>query len=241
MPKVAKWIGDAVEGLMKTKFPMMKVVDKVYVTPHFIKVKFYGDIADMDFQPGYAVAIRVNDTEFRNYTPYFFNKGKGSLEIIFHMHGSASGTEFIRSLEIGHQLRISIPRGKKMYDSSVSKYIFFGDETSLGLAYALQAVVKQEHQSIQFYFELDKENIYLPELLGIKSSYVFENKVSFTDEELISNILFKNSLHTEMDNKCFVLTGNAKSVQTIRNVLKRENAKGRILAQAYWAEGKQGL
>jgi len=98
MPRVAKWLGDAMEGLMTSKMPLMEVSETTYINPNIKKIRFKGDIAGMNFQLGYAVLIRVNDTEFRNYTISFSDVKNGIIEIIFHIHGQAAGSLFIDNL-----------------------------------------------------------------------------------------------------------------------------------------------
>jgi len=44
------------------------VLETTYINPNIKKIRFKGDIAGMNFQLGYAVLIRINDTEYRNYT-----------------------------------------------------------------------------------------------------------------------------------------------------------------------------
>src|SRR5690554_5766473 len=133
MPRVAKWLGDAMEDIMTSKMPLMKVLETAYINQNIKRIRFKGDISRMTFKPGYAVLIRVSDTEFRNYTVSFNDPENGILEIIFHVHGQAPGSLFMDSLNVGDEIRISMPRGKNHYDPTVKQQLIFGDETSLGL------------------------------------------------------------------------------------------------------------
>lgn len=222
-------------GLAPSKIPLMTVLETTYINPHFKKIRFEGNIIGMDFQVGYAVAVRVSDTEYRNYTASFADTKTGMLEIIVHLHHNAPGATFMAALDVDDTIRVSMPRGKKIYDPAVKKHHIFGDETSLGLACAFLPLLKKGNHSYHFYFELDAENKSVPGLLGIENYSVFEKRETFQNEELIAELLI------DIQECNFIITGNALSAQTIRKVLKRNTVKGKIYTQAYWANGKKGL
>lgn len=239
MPRVAKWLGDAMESLMPSKLPWMKVLETNYISPNIKRIRFKGDLSGMNFQPGYAVLIRVNDTEFRNYTASFNDSENGILEIIFHIHSQAPGSVFIDNLNVGDKIRISTPRGKNQYESTVKQHLIFGDETSLGLACSFLPHLKNNQHQFQFYFELDESNINVPQLLGLENYSIFSKNEIFINKQLINDLpIFKTP---NWDTSNFVLTGNVTSVQNFRQVLKSNSVKGRIFTKGYWLKGKQGL
>ncbi|MDR1877011.1 MAG: siderophore-interacting protein [Flavobacteriaceae bacterium] len=230
-----KWIGDWLEGSFG---PRLTVLDTDYITPAIKNIRFQGDISKMDFLIGSASVIRVSDTEYRNYTPTYYDIKKGVFEIIFHIHGNGIGSKYIDSLKVGDELYISSPRGRKEYDPNVKQYFIFGDETSLGLACSFLPVLKQNGHQFQFYFELDEGNKNAPQLLGLENYTVFPKNGSFRNEKWISDLPLFNT--DEWNTAKFILAGNVKSVQTFRKVLKNSTT-GKILAQGYWLEGKKGL
>ncbi len=239
MPKVAKWLGDALETLMGSKMPSIKVISIDKINTHIKKIKFQGNISEMDFQLGYAVAVRVSNTEYRNYTASYNDPENGILEIIVHLHNDAPGSNFMNNLTVSDEIRISMPRGKKMYDPYISTYILFGDETTLGLACAFQNKIKTEKKSIYFFLELNNENKDIPHLLGLQNCTVHSKNTFCKNEDLINELLIFKTERWEESN--FILTGNAKSVQIVRNNLRKRVSKGKIIAQAYWMEGKTGF
>lgn len=98
-------------------------------------------------------------------------------------------------------------------------------------------LIKNKHQ-FQFYFELDGENKNIPELLGLENFTVFPKNALFRNEKWINELpIFQIS---DWQTASFILTGNAKSVQTFRAVLKKR-VIGKITTQGYWLEGKKGL
>lgn len=235
--KLPKWAADWTEkaGAIMSG---MKILDVAYISPNIKKIRFQGDISRMNFQIGYAHVIRVSDTEFRNYTASYHNVPKGILDIIFHIHGNGAGSRYIDGLQPGDELRISIPRGKKMYDPSIKRQFIFGDETSLGLACSILPILQKNKHEYQFYFELDDAHQNVPELLGLKNYTVFSKKNTFRNEQWVDELPVLNT--KEWNTANFILTGNVKSVQTFRKKLK-EQSSGNIASQGYWLEGKKGL
>jgi NADPH-dependent ferric siderophore reductase len=235
--KLPKWFADLTE---KTGSIMsdMRISEVVYISPKVKKIRFQGDISRMNFQIGYANIIRVSDTEFRNYSAAHHNVSDGILDIIFHIHDNGVGSRYIDRLQQENELRISIPRGKKMYDETIRQQFIFGDETSLGLAYSIFPILQKNKHQYQFYFELDDENQNIPELLGLENYTVFSKKNTFRNEQWISELPILNADEWKTSN--YILTGNTKSVQTFRKVLKGKS-RGNIASQGYWLEGKKGL
>ena len=230
-----KWVGDWLES---TGGPRLTVLETTYITQTVKKICFQGNISRLKFIVGGASVIRVNDTEYRNYTIAGHSIENGILEMIFHIHGNGPGSRYIDNLKAGDQLYISSPRGHAMYDPKVRRHLIFGDETSLGLACSLLPILKKEGHQFHFYFELEEANKAAPQLLGLENFTVFFKNGSFRNEKWISDLpVFQLA---DWDAANFILTGNAKSVQAFRKVLKK-TATRKIGAQGYWLEGKKGL
>lgn len=230
-----KWIGNLLESAAG---PRLTILETIYMTPNIKKICFQGNISKMAFILGGASVIRVSDTDYRNYTISHYDIGKGILEIIVHIHGNGVGSRYIDALKIGDELYVSNPRGHKAYDSKVQRHVLFGDETSLGLASSFLSVLKANDHQFQFYFELDQGNENAPQLIGLENYTVFPKNGAFWNAEWLNNLpVFQTA---DWQDTGFVLTGNVKSVQTFRKVLRGRSA-GKIFAQGYWLEGKKGL
>jgi NADPH-dependent ferric siderophore reductase len=239
MPKAPKWINDTVESLLSARMPLMKVVETVYINQNIKKISFKGDIKGMHFPIGYAVAVRVSDTEYRNYTPVLIDSEKGILEMIVHLHGAAPGSLYMDHLAPGDEIRLIPPRGKKMYNKDVKQQLFFGDETSLALACSFQNVLKKNKHEFHFFFELDPANKNIPALLGLDNYTIVPKCETFKQIDRVGDLPLFQTTGLQPGN--FIITGNAQSVQTIRKALKQYPVSGSIIVQAYWAEGKTGL
>ncbi|WPR75338.1 siderophore-interacting protein [Algoriphagus sp. NG3] len=232
---IPKWVGNLFEGALR---PNMKVIETSYISRWIKLVRFQGDIAKMDFQIGYANVIRVSETELRNYTVAHYDKNMGVLDILFHIHGNGVGSEYIDTLAVNDEVYISPPRGKRLFSPEIRQQVFFGDETSIGLACSALPILKKSKHQYHFFFELEDENRNVPHLLGIDNVTVFSKKETFRNEQWVSDLSIFKTL--DWKQASFVLTGNVKSVQTFRKVLK-EKTVGKIRAQGYWLEGKKGL
>ena len=232
---IPKWMGDLFGDVLR---PNAKIIQTSSITPHIKRIRFQGDITRMNFQIGYANVMRVSETEYRNYTVAWHDMQKGIFDIIVHLHGNGVGSQYIHTLEKNDDVYISQPRGKKLYDPHMKQHVIFGDETSLGLACSFFQILKQNQHQFQFYFELDEENKSAPELLGLGNVTVFSKNGSFRNEQWITDLpLFQPSEWTKAN---FILTGNVKSVQTFRKVIKH-TISAKSTTQGYWLEGKKGL
>lgn len=218
--------------------PNVKSIEIEVLSPEIKRIRFKGDLSKWNIQLGYASVIRISETEFRNYTLASYDREQGIFDVIFYINGKGIGSQKINALTRDETLFISPPRGKKMYESAVHQQLFFGDETSLGLAYALFLFLKQNNHQFHFYFELNSANSHLPAVLGLEN-YSVVTKDKAEDTETWNDLLDSNTwVHWE--DAIFILTGNASTMQQLRKILK-EKKTGKILSQGYWMEGKKGL
>jgi NADPH-dependent ferric siderophore reductase len=164
---------------------------------------------------------------------------KGIVELIIHLHSDAPGSRYMNNLSAGDELKLLKPRGKKVYSDDVKPYFFFGDETTLALACALNEKLKKNTRLLQFYFELDAENKNIPGILGLDNYNVFSKNKTFANDGFIKELTLAQTPCSK--GATYILAGNATSVQTIRRALKHLSVPGNIIAQAYWAAGKTGL
>lgn len=239
MPSAPKWLLDISERLLSPNLPMMEVSHTEFLSKTVKKIRFEGSFRELKFRIGYYMDFRISDTEVRRYTPSYVNTENGVLELIAHLHSEAPGSRYMRDLEVGDKVNIPQPRGHQYYDQSVEKYVLFGDETSLGTACSFMPVLTRNGHQFQFYFELEEENRDIPGRLGLINYTVVPKNASFAGEEGISGLPIFQTIDWQAAN--FVLTGNAKSVQTFRKMLKKKRIGAKISAQGYWIAGKRGL
>lgn len=238
MPSAPKWLFDAVD-LLLPKLSSIEVADTEFLSQSVKKIRFKGDFTNLNFPVGCYIDFRVSDTEARRYTASYVDARNGTLEFIVHLHGEGSGRNFMDNLKTGDTIDMNKPRGeRRYYDQSAERFVVFGDETSLALACSFLPVLKKNKHQFQFYFELDDVNKNVPILLGLENYTVFPKQNLFRKEEWINDLPVIQA--TDWECAHFILTGNVKSAQTFRRVIKNKT-KGKIILQGYWLEGKKGL
>lgn len=239
MPSAPKWVFDTLD-LFVSKIPLVTIGETTYLSPSVKRIQLEGDFKNFHFPVGTFFDIRVSDTDSRRYTVAHINEEKDKLELIAHVHGKGCGSDYMHRLKAGDTIPLNTPRTEqKYYDKTAEKIVFFGDETSLALACSFLPVAKSNKLPIRFIFELDEENKHLPALLGLENSLVYSKNNLFRDSAWIERNLA--ILHTkDWQDAYYVLTGNVKSVQTFRKVIKSK-ASAKIKHHGYWLEGKKGL
>lgn len=238
MPSGPKWVFDTVERLT-SKMPSAEVTETVYLSNTLKKIRFKGNLENIAFTVGSFIDFRVSDTEARRYTVSYADSETGIFEFIVHLHGKGPGSDFMDNLKVGDIVDLNKPRTiRRYYEQAAERFVVFGDETSLGLACSFLPVLKKYKHQCLFIFELDEENRNIPQLLGLETCLVFAKDGSFRNEEWIDKLPVMKTASWQ-DAYC-VLTGNAKSAQVFRKVIKeRTNAK--VYLHGYWVEGRKGL
>jgi NADPH-dependent ferric siderophore reductase len=241
MPRVPKWVADAMESVFSNQVKKVVVSEITYMNPYLRKITFKGSFSSVKFKLGQAIAVRVNETNFRNYTPSYWNSEDGVFQVIFHLHGNGPGSNYISNLHLNDIVTVALPRGFDVYREEHKYHFFFGDETTIGLFESLQSSIEAHGQEYIGILELNKDTlssrIHTNSGLEVVMSSIdkAQNAISFL-EKLPDRVweLWKNG--------AFYLMGNGQSIQRFRNALKSKGVNTtNIKTQAYWVEGKLGL
>lgn len=240
MPSLPKWINDTVENVWSSKFKECTVTSIESVSENLLRLLFSTDLKNIDFEPGYAIGIRVNERDFRNYSPFSFNREEGTFEVVFHLHDhKAAGSSFISSLSPGDFIKILIPRGKRFFDSGAKIHFSVGDETSLGSSLSIKEAAEETGSSFVCLHEL--ENPAALEMLGLFGYHSPKNSPVEIIEAL-NDFLREEKEAISNDEVVFYLTGNGATMSLVRKFLKAKGVSSLcIRSQAYWIEGKKGL
>lgn len=240
MPSLPKWINDTVENVWSSKFKDCTVTYIEIIAPHLRRVYFETDLQDVDFEPAYAIGIRINERDFRNYSPFNFNKERGSFEVIFHVHDSnAVGSHFVNGLAVGNSIKILMPRGKRFFEYGAKIHFSIGDETSLGSSLSIKKAVEELGSQFICLHELEEASAL--ESLNLYGYHSPKNSTMRMIEAL-TDFLREEKEAIYHDEVAFYLTGNGNRMSLIRKFLKAKGVSPkRIRSQAYWIEGKKGL
>jgi NADPH-dependent ferric siderophore reductase len=241
MPRVPKWLGDAVDVVFSNFLHPVTVVETEYIHPELRRISFAGNFRSIDFKPAQAVAFRVTDTHYRNYTPMSFDQESGRCSVYFYLHGNGPGSHFARRLQPGDQVKMLEPRGKALYRVGSKYHFFFGDETALGLFNSLTQAVHANSQEYFGVLELREACATLPDKTGIMLDVVPRSDIPAEHAITYINTLHERVWHV-WQTATFYLVGNANAIKAFRKALLLKGvAAGNIQAQAYWAEGREGL
>jgi NADPH-dependent ferric siderophore reductase len=174
----------------------------------------------------------------RTYTPIEWNAAAGRACILGYEHGDGPGSRWVRGVEPGDECDIFGPRASLDARRMAGTLAVFGDETSIGLAYALTQQART--RSVACHFEVgDVESArQVTAQLGIGEASLIGKE---DGDEHIEAMEAAVPAHVAAG-ASFVLTGKARTIQRLRQTLKRHAVPAaNILSKAYWAPGKTGL
>ncbi|WP_326984503.1 FAD-binding oxidoreductase [Chryseobacterium sp. MYb264] len=240
MASLPKWINDAVENVLSSKFRECIITKVENISENLRKIQFKTDLEGIYFEPAYAIGIRINERDFRNYSPFNFNEKDGCFEVVFHVHNeTAAGSSFISQLSENNTLKILIPRGKKFFNHEAKIHFSIGDETSLGTSLSIKEAAEESESVFVCLHEL--ENPESLETLGLYGYHADKND-SMKIIEALTEFLQEEKQAVQNDEVVFYLTGNGQTMNIVRKFLKLKGVSPKcIKSQAYWIEGKKGL
>lgn len=240
MPSLPKWINDTVENVWSSKFKECTVISTEMISHNLRRIRFATDLKDVHFEPAYAIGIRINDRDFRNYSPFHFNREAGTFEVIFHLHDTdAVGSNFASRLSVGDSIKMLMPRGKRFFDSAAKVHFSIGDETSLGSSLSIKQTAEEANRSFICLHELEE-----PSALKLLGLYGYHSPKNSTMNmiEALTDFLKEEKETVSSNDAVFYLTGNGAKMPLIRKFLKAKGVDPKcIRSQAYWIEGKKGL
>jgi ferric-chelate reductase (NADPH) len=218
--------------------------------PHLRSVTLGGEqLRGASWTPGDMVQLILSGAallgpwELRSYTPWSFDRERGSMQILGLVHGKGPGSDWFSRAEVGTRCRIVGPRAALSLLKPPRPGLFFGDETSFSTAAALRAT-PQGYRGFRFVFEvtaLDEARAVLA-TLGLTSETV--SFVSRAQDERHLEALERGVLDAWRSSSAVhgILTGKASSIQRLYRALRAAGVASRQVTNVpYWAPGKPGL
>lgn len=127
MPSMPKWLGDFSEKVFKNAYRETVVTQTEYYDEKLKRVRYQGeDLKKVDWIPAQEIEFRINDTDYRHYTPSCWNKEKGYVDVIFYLHGRGVGSLWADSLKEGDSVMIIGPGGKFILPSKLESIVMIG-------------------------------------------------------------------------------------------------------------------
>lgn len=218
------------------------VTDVTQLSPGLLRVTFEGEaLRGRPWVPGCEVEFRVSERELRHYTPAAYDAEKGSMDVVFQLHGEGPGVAWARGLGVGDQVLVLGPGGRPWLRPGTrpgSSHLFAGDATAVGLFSVLIAALGPA-ATVTGAVEAPTADVgavkaMLPRLTVLPA-------VKGRPGEALNHWLKE---HVQVAPDAAYLAGNAHSVQRLRARLCSAPLgmrRGDVAAKAFWAAGRTGL
>jgi NADPH-dependent ferric siderophore reductase len=218
-----------------------RVTGVTSLSENFRLIDFQGEaLKNCTWSPGDKVQVKLDGGLItRTYTPIEWDRKVGTTRILTYCHGAGPGSEWGRRVIVGDERQFFGPRRSLELVSLASTTILFGDETSFGLAVALERNGEPSAER-RFIFEVNdrQESASVLHRLGLAATIFVERRPDDAHLHEISDAIvgFVQPTNT------FILSGKASSIQHVSRTLKANGVETRRLrTKAYWAAGKVGL
>ncbi|MEP9357440.1 siderophore-interacting protein [Sphingomonas sp. KR3-1] len=194
-------------------------------------------LAGITWTPGQKLQVSMGSAfQTRTYTPIEWNAVAGRTCILGYAHGEGPGSAWVRGARPGDACDLLGPRGSLDAGRLPGPLAVFGDETAIGLAYALA----RKERAVASHFEVDdaESTCRAAEQLGLAHIALYPRSAGDAHlarmEAALPDLVASGA--------SFVLAGKAGTVQRLRHALKRDGVSpARVITKAYWAPGKTGL
>ena len=174
---------------------------------------------------GDKIQVFFPDVGTRTYSPYAADPS-GRFELAVFLHDRGPSSAWARGLRAGERVKLVGPQGSLALAAIAGPLALFGDETSFGVARSLLAL----RPDAQLRFETGAGCEPIVTALELPAEALRpRGDLARIAKELASL------------GGTLVLTGNARSIQTLRGHLKQLGSTQLQRVKSYWAEGKTGL
>jgi ferric-chelate reductase (NADPH) len=211
-------------------FASSKVVSNERLSPHFQFITIKGrSLKKPNWIPGQKIQVKLKGDEIRSYTPSSWNKDDGSFQTLVYMHGKGPGALWARDVETNTKVTVLGPKTSLVIAPEVEHVLFFGDETTFGLAHALKTYNRDLQYN--FFFEASDINESLPVLkrLNLEDSMLFR----IGELEMISSEI--KSVFNPTKKNQITLSGKQQSIVALREHLYDKDLPKEIIGtKVYW-------
>jgi NADPH-dependent ferric siderophore reductase len=215
------------------------------LSPRFRLVSLHGDaFRTRAHVAGDKLQVRVGGMAFRTWTPLRLGNGDDVVELLGYVHGQAPAGRWLDGVAPGDRCHVLGPRRSLDLAAIDRSTVFFGDETSLGLALALCSTALGGLDT-HFIFEVgDVDEVRgVLEAMGrgmLRHAWIVARQA---DDAHLADVDAALTRYATADSfRQYVLSGRAGAIQHLGRTLKRGGVKpSQMLVKAYWAPGKIAL
>jgi ferric-chelate reductase (NADPH) len=207
-----------------------KIIANEQITPHFHLLTIKGKpLTKVKWSAGDKVKLSVGSDETRSYTPLSWDIDNGVMRTLIYMHAKGPGALWARDVKAQTQVMVLGPKSSVKIDPDTKTVIFFGDETTIGLAHALKKNITQTR--FHFFFESDVLNESLTVLQKFdlpEASLVTLEKFDVIAEEM-------KALYLQEQNLKIILSGKQQSIVAVRERLYAMGIPENVISKkVYW-------
>jgi NADPH-dependent ferric siderophore reductase len=227
-------------ALIRMLMKQARVVDVEPVTANFRLITLESsDFKGLSWVPGQKVQIAMGSAFVaRTFTPIEWDAVAGQTRILGYAHGSGPGSAWVCGTKPNDECDVFGPRTSLDVSHTGGTCVMLGDETSIGLAYALGQHSPGRVPQCLFEVSTIANTREVLARLDLRGAELFERKENDVHLEDIERRLPALAA----TGTSFVLTGKASFIQRLRRVLKNQGVPAsRLMAKPYWAPGKTGL
>jgi ferric-chelate reductase (NADPH) len=230
-------------GAIGSRFLAQARVDAVDILSHRFRLITLSSekFSDGPMQPAAKLRLNAGNWEMRAYTPLSFDAMTDRVQILAYVHGDGPGSAWARSAVPGDTTHVMGLQESLNLRTIAQPAVFFGDETSFAAAKTLQSHLAPDH-AVRFVFEVNSAGEAQAVMHRLDLHHAVCCPRQADDAHIPGVIDAIQSAQAEISTPHLVLTGNGRSIQTIRGGLRASDA-GLIAyhVKAYWAPGKVGL
>ncbi len=212
------------------------------ITPNFRLIDLEAQaLQSAQYAPGQKIMLRVDRFSARTYTPFRWDAAKGAVSILVYLHRAAPGTTWAKSIKPGDPCQFIGPKHSLDLANLCLPAIFFGDETSVALAAALNAEPKPA-ANIRFLFEFSSvfESRQVLDTLHINDATAIPREPDDAHFPKCEAALKQAAEQTTPLN--FILTGKAQTIRRLRISMRDLGTDAsRFKIRPYWSPGKVGM
>lgn len=147
------------------------------LSPNIVQIRLEGpNLQKIQLNAGDKIKLHIGQGWMRSYTPSRFDLQQGWMEIVIHVHGNGAASDWAAALQGGEETAFLGPASSmKHFAEPVQRYLFWGDETTLGLAQALYESLP-EGTDFTAYIELKEEDCVALETFDYPYVAVYEKQ-----------------------------------------------------------------
>jgi NADPH-dependent ferric siderophore reductase len=239
MPGLSSFLSNTIEKLL---FHPVTVIQTEGFGGHFQLVRMQGEgFSGVSWTPGQAVQFFLGNLTRRAYTPMNVDAVAGAASFLFHLHGGGPGSGWAAALKPGDRRQVMRPKDSLDFSTIQTDAIFFGDDTSLAAAQALQGCHPKTlgRWSVLEVVSADAAQAVAQKLALDRLALIQKEP----NDAHLNKIVAKLAEHSAaLQSPQWVFTGQARSIQTLRKNLKARGIElARSKVRPYWASGKTGM